>query len=239
MFERNPQAPYASPSAAIAYDEGLRSHFRQVYNTMSIGLVVTGLVAMIAAQMPAVTALFKNPVTGLIIAFLPLVMGMVLFRGSVLMQKTAADLNVRFYLFSGVFGFCLTPLVMVYAGADLARAFFITAATFAATSAYGYITKTDLSKFRSFLIMGAIGLLIAMVVNMFLQSSIMDFVISCVGVLVYTGLTAYDTQNIKETYAAGNGMEANGKMAVLGALGLYMNFIMLFQFILSLVNNRD
>lgn len=238
MFERSQNAA-AAQTGAVAYDEGLRSHFRKVYNTMSVGLVLTGVVAMVAAGIPGVAALFTNPIFAIIFAFLPMVAGMVLFNGSALMTKTAADLNIRFMVFSGLFGFCLTPVFMVYAGADIARAFFITAATFAATSIWSYTTKTDLSKWGSFLFMGAIGLLIAIVVNMFLQSTMMDFIISCAGVLIYTGLVAYDTQNIKETYAQSYGAEANGKMAVLGALGLYMNFIMLFQFILRLVSNRE
>lgn len=224
---------------ATSFDEGLRSHFRRVYNVMTIGLLVTGLVAMVAGNIPAVLAMFTNPVMAIAFAFLPMVMAMFLFRGSALMTKSAAELNVSFYLFSAVFGFCLTPITVAYAGADLARAFFITAATFAATSAWSYTTKTDLSRFGSFLFMGVIGLLIAIVVNLFLQSAMMDFIISCAGVLIYTGLVAYDTQNIKETYAAANGSEANNKMAVMGALSLYINFIMLFQFILSLLNSRE
>lgn len=231
--------PVSAGSTAVAYDEGLRSHFRKVYNTMSLGLVLTGLIAMVCASIPAVAVLFTKPMFAIVFAFLPMVLGLVLFNGSALMTKSAADLNTRFYIFSAAFGFCLTPLVMIYAGADLARAFFITAATFAATSIWSYTTKADLSKFTSFLFMGTIGLLIAMVVNMFLQSTMMNYIISCAGVLIYTGLVAWDTQNIKETYAESNGTEANAKMATLGALGLYMNFIMLFQFMLRLVGNRE
>lgn len=225
--------------ATVAYDEGLRTHFRKVYNVMSIGLVVTGLVAFVCSSIPAIAVLFTKPLFAVVFAFLPLVLGMTLFNGNALMNKTAGELSTRFYIFSAAFGFCLTPLVMIYAGADLARAFFITAATFAGTSVWSYTTKTDLSKFGSFLFMGALGLIIAIVVNMFLQSTMMDFVISCAGVLIYTGLVAYDTQNIKETYAESYGSDANAKMAVMGALGLYMNFIMLFQFILRLVGNRE
>ncbi len=238
MFEGS-QTPASAQTGAVAYDEGLRSHFRKIYNTMSVGLLVTGLIAMAASSVPAVAVLFTKPIFAIVFAFLPLVAGMVLFNGGALMTKSAADLNVRFYIFSAIFGFCLTPIFMVYAGADIARAFFITAATFAATSIWSYTTKADLSKFGSFLMMGSIGLIIAIVVNMFLQSTMMDFIISCAGVLIYTGLVAYDTQNIKETYAQSYGAEANGKMAVMGALGLYMNFIMLFQFILRLVGNRE
>jgi FtsH-binding integral membrane protein len=228
-----------SAAGAASFDEGLRSHFRKVYNTMSLGLVLTGVVAFICAGVPAITVMFTKPVFAVIVAFLPLVLLMGLFNGGAMMTRSAANLTTRFYVFSAAFGLCLTPLVLIYTGADLARAFFITAATFAATSLWSYTTKADLSKFGSFLIMGVIGLLIAIVVNMFLQSSMMDFVISCAGVLIYTGLVAYDTQNLKECYALGSGAEANNKLAVMGALSLYVNFIMLFQFILSLLNNRN
>ncbi len=226
-------------TGALQYDAGLRAHFRKVYNVMTVGLLVTGLTALVSASIPAVAQLFTQPVFAIVLAFLPLVSAMVLFRGSALMTKSAADLNMRFYGFSAIFGFCLTPLVLVYAGADLARAFFVTAAMFAGTSLWSYTTKADLSKLGSFLFMGVLGLLIAIVVNMFLQSSMMDFVISCAGVLIYTGLIAYDTQTIKNTYAETYGTEANDKMAVMGALGLYINFIMLFQFLLNLLGNRE
>lgn len=226
-------------SGAVTYDAGLRAHFRKVYNTMAIGLALTGVVAMLAASIPGIAQMFMQPVLALVFAFLPMAAGMALFNGGALATKSAADLNIRFYAFSGIFGFCLTPIFMVYGGADLARAFFVTAATFAATSIWSYTTKADLSKFGSFLFMGSIGLVIAIVVNLFLRSTMMDFIISAAGVLIYTGLVAYDTQTIKQTYAEGNGAEANGKMAVLGALGLYMNFIMLFQFILRLLSSRN
>lgn len=238
MMDNTPNSSY-SGSTAVSYDEGLRSYFRRIYNVMTVGLLLTGAVSFVCAQIPAVLALFQQPIMAIIIAFMPLALVMFMFRGSALQSKSAAQLNTSFYIFSAVFGFCLTPLVVIYTGADIARAFFITAATFAATSAWSYTTKTDLSKLGSFLMMGVIGLIIAIVVNIFLKSSMMDFIISCAGVLIYTGLVAYDTQNLKETYAQSNGDEANGKMAVMGALSLYINFVMLFQFILSLLNSRE
>ncbi len=236
MFEgQNP-----ATATAVRYDEGLRAHFRKVYNTMTLGLVLTGLVAGICASTPAILALFTKPLFAIVVAFLPLVLGMTLFNGGALMNKTAADLRTRFYIFSGAFGLCLTPFFFVYTGADLARAFFVTAATFAGASLWSYTTKADLSKMGSFLFMGMWGIVIAMLVNMFLHSPAVDYIVSCAGVLVYTGLTAYSTQALKETYSSAAGDEANGKMAVLGALNLYMNFIMLFQFILRLMgNNRN
>mgnify|MGYP000042842292 CR=1 FL=1 len=237
MFERpNP----ATATGAVTYDEGLRSHFRKVYNTMTLGLVFTGLIAALCASTPAIVALFAKPMFSIVVAFLPLVLGMVLFNGGAMMNKSAADLRTRFFVFSGAFGLCLTPVFLIYTGADVGRAFFVTAATFAGASLWSYTTKADLSKYGSFLMMGAWGILIALVVNMFMQSPMIDYVISCAGVLVYTGLTAYSTQELKETYAHSNGDEANSKMAVMGALSLYMNFIMLFQFILRLMGgNRE
>jgi len=230
---------YAGQTRAVSYDEGLRSYFRRIYNVMTVGLLITGLVAFVSAQIPGVLALFANPVFAIVFALLPLGLIMFMFRGSAIMTKSAAQLNGTFYVFSALFGFCLTPVAVAYAGADLARAFFITAATFAATSAWSYTTKSDLSRWGSFLFMGVIGLIIAMVVNIFLGSQMMDFIISCAGVLIYTGLTAYDTQNLKETYAESSGTEANNKMAVVGALSLYINFVNLFLFILRLLNNRQ
>jgi FtsH-binding integral membrane protein len=238
MFD---QSQYTAPAQiqTATFDAGLRDHFRKVYNTMALGLALTGIIAMTAASIPALAALFTKPMFAIVFAFLPMVAGMALFNGGALMSKSAADINGRFYIFSAIFGFCLTPVFMIYGGADIARAFFITAATFAATSVWSYTTKSDLSKWGSLLMMGSIGLVIAIVVNMFLKSAMMDFIISGAGVLIYTGLVAYDTQNIKQTYAEGYGHEANSKMAVLGALGLYMNFIMLFQFILRLLSSRE
>lgn len=234
MFERPVTA-----ATSVTYDEGLRSHFRKVYNTMALGLVLTGAVAFFCASTPAIMMMFTKPLFAIVVAFLPLLLIMTLFNGGAMMNKSAAALNTRFYVFSAAFGLCLTPLVIIYTGADLARAFFITAGTFAGTSLWSYTTKSDLSKMGSFLIMGVWGLLLAMIVNMFMHSSAMDFVISGAGVLIYTGLVAYDTQNLKESYAAGSG-EANSKAAVMGALSLYINFIMLFQFILRLLgSNRN
>jgi len=223
-----------------SYDEGLRAYFRRVYNVMTIGLIVTGLVATITHMMlPTLIVSFgAGPV--MLLSFVPLIITMFMFRGSVVMTKSAAQLNTRFYVFSALFGMGLAPITLVYTGGDIARAFFITAATFAATSAWSYATKADLSRFGSFLFMGVIGLLIAMVVNIFLGSARMDFIISCAGVLIYTGLVAYDTQQLKETYAVSSGTEANNKMAVMGAVSLYVNFINLFLFILRLLgNNRN
>ncbi len=224
---------------AVTYDEGLRQHFRSVYNVMSLGLIVTGLVAFGIANWPAaVNLLFATPLKW-VVAFAPLAFIWFGFSPNAVRTKSAGQLKTMFFLFSAVFGASLSTIFIVYQGADIARAFFITAATFAATSVFGYVTKKDLSGLGGLLIMGVIGLLIAMVVNIFLQSSALEWAVSVIGVLIYTGLVAYDTQNIKETYSATYGDEANSKMAVMGALGLYINFIMLFQFIMNLLGGRE
>lgn len=232
-----------SASGAVTYDEGLRNHFRSVYNVMALGLLLTGLVALGVATAATSIPAFGNFMFGtpfyLVLAFAPLAFVFFGFSRRAVMNKSAGQLKTLFFLFSGVFGASLSAIFMVYAAGDIVRAFFITSATFAAMSIYGYTTKADLSKLGSFLFMGVIGLLIAIVVNMFLQSTMMDFIISCAGVLIYTLLTAFDTQNIKESYSASHGNDANNKMAVMGALGLYINFIMLFQFILNLMGGRS
>ncbi|MCM2344009.1 MAG: Bax inhibitor-1/YccA family protein, partial [Alphaproteobacteria bacterium] len=161
------------------------------------------------------------------------------FSHNAMINKTASQLASLFYLFSAILGVSMATLFVAYAGAEIARVFFITASMFLATSIFGYVTKRNLSNFGSLMMMGAIGILIAMIVNLFLQSSMMQFVISAIGVIVYTGLTAWDTQQIKETYSESAGSEANRKMAIFGALSLYMNFIMLLQFMMSLLSNRN
>jgi FtsH-binding integral membrane protein len=154
-------------------------------------------------------------------------------------RMTAASARTAFFAFSAVMGLSLASVFLVFTGASIARTFFITATMFGATSLYGYTTKRDLSKFGSFLIMGLIGIIIASLVNIFLGSSLLQFAISIIGVLVFTGLTAYDTQSIKQQYAEGFGHETNNKMAVFGALSLYLNFINLFQLLLSLTGQRE
>jgi FtsH-binding integral membrane protein len=223
----------------VTYDEGLRSHFRGIYNTMSLGLLITGLLAFgLSQSASAMQLIFGTPLKW-VVMFAPLAFIFFGFTPNAVRKKTAGQLKTLFYGFSAVFGISMSAIFMVYTGADIARAFFITAATFSAMSVYGYVTKSDLSKLGSFLMMGVIGLLIAMVVNIFLGSTVLDFVISAAGVLIYTLLVAYDTQNIKETYSASHGNDANNKMAVMGALSLYINFIMLFQFIMSFVGGRE
>ena len=226
-------------SRASTYDVGLRTHFQSVYNTMAIGLVVTGAVAFFVSRSEALMQIIFGTPLAFVLMFAPLAFIFLGFNPRAVQRKSATQLRTLFYAFSAVFGVSMATIFLAYTGASVARVFFITAGMFAATSIYGYTTKKDLSGLGGLMVMGAIGLLIAMVVNLFLQSTMLQFVISGIGVLVYTGLVAWDTQNIKETYNASHGQEANSKMAVMGALSLYINFIMLFQFLLSLLGNRN
>lgn len=226
-------------SRASTYDVGLRTHFQSVYNTMAGGLAVTGIVAYIVANTPVLmNAIFGTPLMW-VAMLAPLGFIFLGFNPKAVQRKSAAQLRVLFYCFSAVFGISMASIFAVYTGTSVARVFFITAGMFAATSIYGYTTKRDLSGMASLMIMGAIGLLIAMVVNLFLQSTMLQFVISAIGVVVYTGLIAWDTQSIKETYNVAHGHESNSKLAVMGALSLYINFIMLFQFLMQFMGNRN
>ncbi|HYC04026.1 MAG TPA: Bax inhibitor-1/YccA family protein [Azospirillaceae bacterium] len=230
---------YASHSHAVdqaQFDAGLRAHMLRVFNYMTVGLVITGLVAFFGAQSEAlVAAIFGTPLKW-VVMLAPLAF---IFFGFRPHTMSASTLQTMFYLFSGLMGLSLMSVFLVFTGESVARVFFITAATFAGTALYGYTTKADLSRFGSLLFMGLIGIVIASLVNIFVGSSALQFAISVIGVLVFTGLTAYDTQNIKQQYAEGWGAESNNKLAVMGALSLYLNFINLFQMLLSLLGNRQ
>lgn len=228
-----------SRASATTFDAGLRMHFQRVYNTMAIGLGVTGLVAFFIASSPAMVSLLFGTPLKWVMVFAPMAFIFLGFNHRTIATKSAGWLAGMFYLFSAVFGMSLATIFLVYSEESIARVFFITAGMFALTSVFAYTTRRDLSKLGSLMIMGAIGLLLAMVVNMFLHSSMLQFVISGIGVLVYTGLVAWDTQNIKETYNGNAGREANHKMAIMGALSLYINFIMLFQFMMQFMGHRE
>lgn len=233
--------PYqpSTTAATTTVDAGLQSYMRGVFNTMTYGLGVTGLTAWAVASIePLRQVIFGTPLA-YVAMFAPLVFLWVGFRPGRIEAKSAYELRVSFLLFSAVMGLSLASIFMVYAQADIARAFFITAATFAATSLYGYTTKRDLTGMGSFLFMGLIGIFIASLVNIFLKSTGMQFIISIVGCLVFTGLTAFEVQRLKETYSYARGMEeASQKFAIMGALNLYLNFVNLFQIILSLTAGR-
>jgi FtsH-binding integral membrane protein len=234
--------PYAWQGAAArttgaVFDAGLRQHMLRVYNYMGIGLAVTGLVALAVASTPALyVPIFQTPLKW-VVMLAPL--AFVFFFTFRMQSMSAAAAQMTFWAFCAVMGLSLASVFLVFTGTSIARTFFITATMFGATSLYGYTTRRDLSQFGSFLFMGLIGIVIASLVNLFIGSSALQFAISIIGVLVFTGLTAYDTQSIKEQYAEGFGHETNNKMAVFGALSLYLNFINLFQLLLSLTGERD
>jgi uncharacterized protein len=256
MAEFDRQTLNARAGSAAAIDEGLRSYMLRVYNYMGIGLVVTGLVAYFANAAALTTnadnavgqlangtlvtqwgaLLYTSPLAW-VVMLAPLAFVMVLSFGINKMSVGTAQLV--FWAFAAVMGLSLSSIFLVYTGASIAKVFFITAATFGAMSLYGYTTKRDLTSIGNFLIMGLIGLIIASVVNIFLASSMLDFAISAVGVLIFVGLTAYDTQKIKESYNEGYGMDVMAKNAIMGALSLYLDFINLFMMLLRLFGNRN
>jgi uncharacterized protein len=225
----------AGERAGVTFDAGLRAHMIRVFNYMAGGLAITGLIAFIVANTALAGIVFGTPLKWVAI-FAPLVF--VIYLNAKMQSISASKAQTLFWLFCGTMGLSIAALFMVFTGASVARAFFITAASFGAMSLWGYTTKADLTGFGAFLLMGLIGLMIAMVVNIFMASTMLQWVVSVLGVLIFTGLTAYDVQRIKQTYAVGWGAEANNKMAVMGALGLYLNFINAFQFILSLTGDR-
>ncbi len=219
------------------YDEGLRQHMLRVYNFMLMGLGLTGAVSLAVASSPAMMGLIFGTPLRWVVMLAPLAFVFFLsFRAD---KISAAKAQVLFWTFCGAMGLSLASIFYVYTGASIARVFFIAAAMFGAMSLFGYTTKRDLSKIGSFLIMGLFGVIIAMIVNLFLQSSALQFAVSIIGVIVFTGLAAYDTQRIKEVYHAGHGSEGLSKLAVLGALSLYLSFINLFMMLLSLLGQRD
>ena len=219
------------------FDEGLRRHMLRVYNYMGLGLALTGLVAFIVGTTPALfVPIFSTPLKW-VVMLAPL--AFVFFLSFRIHAISAATAQTLFWVFCAVMGLSLASVFLIYTGVSIARTFFITAVMFGATSLYGYTTKRDLSKMGSFLMMGLIGIVIASLVNIFLGSTMLQFVISVIGVIVFTGLTAYDTQSIKEQYAENYDAESSQKMAVFGALSLYLNFINLFQILLSFTGQRE
>jgi FtsH-binding integral membrane protein len=230
----------ARPGTAAVIDEGLRSYMLKVYNYMGIGLVVTGAVAYffnqwVMSSEATFNAIYGSPLMW-VIALSPLAFVLVLSFGINRMSVGAAQLTL--WGFATVMGLSLSSIFSVYTDASIAKVFFITAATFGAMSLWGYTTKRDLTGMGSFLFMGLIGLIIAMVVNIFLQSTMLEFAISAVGVMIFVGLTAYDTQKIKENYNESHGAELLAKGAIIGALNLYLDFINLFMMLLRLFGNQ-
>jgi FtsH-binding integral membrane protein len=239
--ERTPglgAATVGVPSATR--DAGLRSYMLSVYNYMASGVLLTGIVALLFAPY-ARQVLFNASGTGMnplgwLVILAPL--GFVFAMSFGVNRMRASTLQILFWSFAGVMGLSMSTLFLAYTGVSIAQTFFATAAAYVGLSLYGYTTKRDLSGFGTFLIMGVVGLLVAMVINLFLQSGTMALVISGIGVLLFAGLTAYDTQRIKSMYDYVAGTDMQGKAVIMGALNLYLDFINMFQFLLSFMGNR-
>lgn len=231
-----PRSGYAR-TGAIQFDEGLRRHMLRVFNYMASGVLLSGLVALAVASTPALSAaIFGTPLKW-VAMFAPL--AFVMFFSFRIERMSAATAQAAFWAFAAIMGVSLASVFLVFTGASVARTFFIAAAMFGATSLYGYTTRRDLSRFGTFLIMGLIGVLIASLVNIFLGSTALQMIVSIAGVIVFTGLTAWDTQAIKENYAAHHDHETSGKLAIFGALSLYLNFVNIFQLLLSFTGERE
>ena len=234
----------SSNAQATQIDLGLRSYMLGVYNHMTTALALTGLMALglnfLAISNGALTPIgelfFLSPLKW-VIMLAPL--GMVFYISARINSISSGKARNLFYIYAGLMGLSLSSLLLIYTGASVVRAFFVTAAAFAALSIYGYTTKKSLSGLGSFLMMGVFGLIIAQIVNIFMASTQLDFMISIIGVLIFAGLTAYDTQKIKNMYLAGDNNEAAGKKSVLGALTLYLDFILMFQFLLMMVQIHE
>ena len=233
-----PQGQYAGPTTVSRadIDLGLRAYMQRVFGMMGLGLGITGLVAYWVSNSPTMLqAIYGTPLIW-VVFLAPVIMAFIF--GMRIHAMRARTAQIMFWVFSGVMGLSLASIFLVYTGESITRTFFIAAGTFAATALYGYTTKRDLTGMGSFLFMGLIGLIIASVVNIFLVSTALQWTISVLGVLIFTGLTAYDTQKIKEMYYEGDGAEVGTKKAVLGALNLYMDFINLFRFLLQFFGDR-
>ena len=236
----------------VAVDAGLRAHMIRVYNYMASGVALTGVVSWLTYQLAGGDAIqvsggqiagltafgqavFSGPLT--IILCLG-TLGLVFFMSYRINRLSVGTALSLFFIYAALLGLMLASVFLAYTGGSITRVFFISAATFGALSLYGYTTQRDLSPIGSFLFMGLIGVVIASVVNLFLHSAMMTFIISIIGVLVFTGLTAYDTQSIKESYVASDDGTVAGRKAIFGALRLYLDFINLFVMLMQLLGNR-
>lgn len=221
-------------------DAGLKAHMNKVYGTMSVGLLLTALVSWAVGSNEALLQTLFTGYVRYIVMFLPLIM--VFAFGAMINRISAAAAQLFFYVFASAMGLSISWIFAVFTDFSITQTFVVTSASFAGLSLWGYTTKKDISAWGSFLIMGVIGLIVAMLVNMWLQSSAIQFAVSGIGVLIFAGLTAYDTQKIKTTYiqmASSGQTEWLGKAAIMGALSLYLDFINMFMFLLSFLGNRN
>ena len=239
----------AVTQTTVVMDEGLRAYMLKVYNYMATGILLTGIIALISFKMSVVTdasgaiAGFTNFGNALFFSSLKWVvmlapLGIVFYMSFGIKKMSASKAQTVFWVFAALMGLSLSWILLIYTGASVARVFFIASATFGSMSIYGYTTKRDLTKLGSFCMMGLFGIIFASLANMFFKSGTTHFVISIIGVLVFIGLTAYDTQKIKNMYAASDAGELMGKKAIMAALTLYLDFINLFLFLLRLFGQR-
>lgn len=225
----------APASVPVLIDRGLRAYMLGVYNFMAGGLALTGLVAYVGVATGFYASIAGTPIFWIVL-FAPL--AIVLFLGFRIQSMSLTTARFSFWLYAALVGLSLSGVFIVYTGESIARVFFISAATFAAMSLFGYTTRADLSRFGSFLVMGLVGIVIAGLVNLFLASSALQFAISVIGVIIFIGLTAYDTQRIKAIYVEGDDEATAGKKAIMGALALYLDFLNLFLLLLQLLGDR-
>ena len=239
----------SATQSTVVMDEGLRSYMLKVYNYMASGILITGIISLLFFKLSvntdasgAIISLTSLGNTLFFSGFKWIVMlaplGVVFYMSFGINKMSASKAQITFWIFAALMGLSLSSIFLLYTGTSITRVFLITSATFGAMSIYGYTTKRDLTKFGSFLMMGLIGIIIASLVNIFLKSSMMYFVISILGVLIFVGLTAYDTQKIKNMYAASDTGELIVKKAVMGALTLYLDFINFFIMLLRLFGQR-
>lgn len=233
------QSQYGAQSRAqtAEFDEGLRAYMLKVYNYMTSGVLLTGIVALLVGNSPTMLNAIYGSGLQWIVMLAPLAFILVLSFG--VNKLSSGALQMIFWAFAATMGLSISWIFAAYTGTSIARTFFITAATFGALSLYGYTTKKSLSGMGTFLFMGLIGLIIASVVNIFLASSMLQFITSVAGVLIFAGLTAYDTQRIKETYYMMSTGEAVAKGAIMGAVSLYLDFVNLFMYLLQFLGNRE
>ncbi|MBV7256214.1 Bax inhibitor-1/YccA family protein [Pacificimonas sp. WHA3] len=227
-------------AGGASFDAGLRKHMLSVYNYMASGVLLTGLVAMFTASSGFINNFFTPTgpsILGWVVMLSPLAFVLALSFG--INKMTTPVAQAVYWAFAVVMGLSMSTIFLTYTGASIAQVFFATAGAFAGLSLWGYTTKKDLSGMGTFLIMGVIGIIIASVINLFLKSSMFDLVISILGVLIFAGLTAYDTQKIKNIYFQVAGTEFAGKAVIMGALSLYLDFINMFMFLLRLFGSRE
>ncbi|MEZ2223047.1 Bax inhibitor-1/YccA family protein [Rhizobium sp. RCC_161_2] len=237
------RTPQAGAQTGAMIDEGLRAYMLKVYNLMALGLAITGIAAYLSFSLAFADgqittfgqAIYASPLKWVVI-FAPL--AMVFFLSFRINRMSMAAATTTFWVYAALVGLSLSSIFIIYTGQSVVQTFFVTAASFGALSLYGYTTKRDLSAMGSFLMMGLFGLIIASLVNIFLASSAMQFAISVIGVLIFAGLTAYDTQRIKEMYYQADDVTVAGRKAIMGALSLYLDFINLFMFLLQFMGNR-